>query len=158
MSEMQAIPEGFSTVTPHLVVDGAAAAIDFYRRALGAEELGRQTVPGGEKLLHATIRIGDSMLMLCDDFPEFGGKSCHPRALGGSPITLTLYVEDVDAAMARAIAAGAEETMPAQDMFWGDRYGVVVDPYGHKWAFATHLRDLSQDEIEAAARAAFGGS
>lgn len=150
------IPEGFHTVTPHLVIDGAARAIDFYARAFGAEEVLRMPAPDGQRLMHAEIRIGDSRIMLADDFPEFcGGVSRHPGTLGGSPVTVHLYVKDVDATMARAEKAGATVTMPATDMFWGDRYGKVLDPFGHDWSIATHVADPTPEEMEAAAKAAF---
>lgn len=142
------IPEGMHTVTPHLVCRGAAAAIEFYEAAFGAVELGRVPAPDG-KLMHALIRIGDSPLMLVDEFPEMGNTS--PMSLSGSPVSLHVYVEDVDAAFERAVAAGATVVMPVADMFWGDRYGALRDPFGHQWSIATHLREMSDDEIRAAA-------
>lgn len=147
MSTVAPIPAGMPTLTPHLVCRNAAAAIDFYVRAFGAVELARLPAPDG-RLMHAMLRVGDSPLMLVDEFPEMG---CHsPQGLGGSPITLHLYVSDVDAALARAVEAGARLTLPATDMFWGDRYGRVEDPFGHQWSIATHIRDLSPAEILAA--------
>jgi PhnB protein len=128
-------------VISHLVVKGAAEAIAFYTKAFGAVELMRMPAEDGQRLMHAQIRIGDATLFLCDDFPEYcGGKSRHPLALGGSSVTLHQYVPNCDAALAQAAAAGATITMPAQDMFWGDRYGCVVDPFGHEWSFATPLK------------------
>lgn len=145
----QAIPEGMHSVTPHLVCAGAADAIAFYAKAFGATDLLR--VPGPEgKLMHAAIRVGDSTVMLMDEAPQWGATG--PRALGATPVSLHLYVEDVDAAFARAIEAGAKEVMAPADMFWGDRYSVVTDPFGHQWSLATHIRDLSPEEIQAAAR------
>src|SRR5690606_39032040 len=120
---VQPVPAGYHRVTPHLVVEPCAAAIDFYVRALGAVERARRMAPGGEKVLHAELEIGDSRVFLCDDFPEFGGPPRSPRALGGSSVTLHLYVPDCDAALQRAVDAGAKVTMPPTDMFWGDRYG-----------------------------------
>ena len=149
------IPEGYHTVTPHLTVRGAARAIDFYARAFGAEELTRMPAPDGERIMHAELRIGDSRVFLNDEFPDMGGRS--PEALGGTPASLHLYVEDVERAFARAVAAGAKVHMPLQDMFWGDRYGRLVDPFGHEWSMATRREDLSPDEIGARAATAFGG-
>jgi uncharacterized glyoxalase superfamily protein PhnB len=156
MSEKaQPIPPDFHAVTPHLVVCDAAAAIAFYKAAFGAEECFRMPAPDGERLLHAEIRIGDSPVMLASAFPEFGSKG--PDALGGSPVALHLYVADVDAAYDRAVTAGATATMPPADMFWGDRYGRVTDPFGHIWALASHQRDVPPEEIAAAAKQAFSG-
>ncbi len=153
MTKIQAVPAGMHSVTPHLTCEGAAAAIDFYVRAFGAVELSRLPGPDG-RLMHALIRIGDSPLMLVDASPECGMPG--PLALSGSPVTLHLYVEDVDATVARAVSAGATITMPVSDMFWGDRYGRVSDPFGHQWSVATHLRDLSPAEIAAAFSQACG--
>lgn len=141
----KAIPDGMHTLTPHIVCEGASDAIAFYRKAFNAEELTRLPAPGG-KVMHAAIRIGDSVVMLMDDFPEWG--SLGPKALKGSPVTLHLYVQDADAAIKQAVAAGAQVTMPAADMFWGDRYGQVVDPFGHRWSIATHKEDLTPEEIQ----------
>ncbi len=141
------IPEGMHSLTPHLVCAGAAEAIEFYKKAFNAVEMMRLPGPGG-KLIHASVRIGDSILMLVDEFPEMGAKG--PKSLQGSPVTIHLYVEDADAAVAQAVAAGAKVTMPLADMFWGDRYGQLEDPFGHCWSVATHVRDLSPQEVEAA--------
>jgi uncharacterized glyoxalase superfamily protein PhnB len=135
-----------NTITPHLVVDGAADAIEFYKKAFGAEELMRMPGPDG-KLGHAMLRIGDSMLMLADEYPQW--ESFGPRSLKGSPVTLHLSVPDVDKAFARALEAGATVRMPLADMFWGDRYGIVEDPFGHRWSLATHIRDVSPEEMAA---------
>lgn len=142
------IPPDMHTITPHLVCAGAAEAIEFYKKAFGAIEGSRLPAPDG-KLMHANIRIGDSTLMLVDERPEW--DSLGPAALGGSPVTIHLYVEDVDTVMAQAEAAGAQVTMPAADMFWGDRYGQLLDPFGHRWSIATHVRDLTFDQIRQAA-------
>jgi len=156
MSEVQPIPEGCEGVIPHLVVDNCDKALAFYREAFGAEEVCRMPTPDGRKIMHAEIRIGAALLYLCDDFPEFcGGTSRHPKALGHSPVSIHQYVLDADAAIERARQAGAEVAMPAQDMFWGDRYGTVKDPFGHHWSFATHLKDLSPEEMAQACQAAF---
>ena len=141
------VPEGMHSLTPHLVCADAAGAIDFYVRAFGATELARLPAPNG-KLMHALVRIGDSMLMLVDEVPEWG--SLGPKALKGSPVTIHLYVEDVDAVVARAVAAGARLTMPVTDMFWGDRYGQLEDPSGHRWSVATHTRDLTPEQVKEA--------
>lgn len=138
------IPEGMHSLTPHLVCAGAADAIHFYKAAFGAIELARLPGPKG-LLMHAMLRIGDSALMLVDEFPDWGVFG--PKALKGSPVTVHLFVEDVDAVVARAVAAGARVTMPVADMFWGDRYGKLEDPFGHHWSVATHQRDLSPAEI-----------
>lgn len=151
MSSVQAIPAGMTAVTPHLVCAGAAKAIEFYTRAFGAVELGRMPGPDG-RLWHAQITIDGAPVMLVDEFPEMG--SVGPLALKGSPVTIHLYVKDVDATMARAVDAGARIIMPVADMFWGDRYGQIEDPFGHHWSVATHVRDLSPEEIAAGAAAA----
>lgn len=147
------IPAGFTTLTAHLIVEGAADAMEFYRRAFGAEELGRAPMPDGKRLMHGLMRFGDSMLMLVDAFEEFGAKG--PKAFGGSPVTLHVYVEDADEAFQRALDAGCTVAMPLADMFWGDRYGKVRDPFGHEWSIATKIKDMTPEEMEAAQRAAF---
>jgi uncharacterized glyoxalase superfamily protein PhnB len=158
MAKARPVPQGFHTLTPHLVIEGAAQAIEFYKKAFGAKEVSRMPAPDGERLMHADIVIGDSHVMLADDFPEYcDGVSRSPRKLGGSPVTLHRYVADVDAALKQAVAAGAKETMPATDMFWGDRYGKVEDPFGHDWSIATHTADLTPEEMMKAAASAFGG-
>lgn len=148
------IPDGMHTVTPFLVCDGAADAIAFYQKAFGAGELSRLSTPEG-RILHAAIRIGDSVIMLNDEFPQMG--SVGPKKRGGTSVTIHLYVEDADALFAQAVAAGAKVIMPVQDMFWGDRYGLVEDPVGHAWSIATHQRDLTPEQILAASREACGG-
>jgi PhnB protein len=148
-STVEPIPEGMHTLTPHLVCAGAAQAIDFYIQAFGAVEQSRLAGPDG-KLMHASLKIGDSTLMLVDEMA--GCSVLGPRALKGSPVTLHLYVPNVDATVEQAAAAGARVTMPAADMFWGDRYAQLEDPFGHKWSVATHQRDVSQEELEQAMR------
>lgn len=134
-------------VIPHLVVDDAAAAIDFYVKAFGATELGRVPGPDG-KLVHAALTINGSTVMLNDDFPEFNdGKSTTPTALGGTPVTIHLTVTDVEAKFAKAVEAGAEVVMPLEDQFWGDRYGMVRDPFGHQWSLGQPVREVSPEEI-----------
>ena len=151
------IPPGHEGIVPHLVVDGAAEAIDFYKKAFDAQEITRSPAPDGMKLMHAEIRVGGHPIYLCDDFPEFcEGKSRTPASLGATPVTIHQYVLDCDAAIVKAKEAGATVTMPAQDMFWGDRYGKVTDPFGHEWSFATHIKDLTPQEMQEAAKHAFG--
>jgi PhnB protein len=148
---VNAIPSDMHTVTPHLVCAGASDAIAFYKKAFGAQELSRMESPSGGTLMHASVRIGDSIVMLTDENPTW--KSFGPNALGGTPVTLHMYVEDCDATFARAVDAGAVGRMPPADMFWGDRYGQVVDPYGHVWAIATHQRDLTPEQMMAEMKA-----
>ncbi len=144
----KAIPEGFRTVTPHLVVKDAAGAIEFYKRAFGAEEIMRIPGPDGVSVMHAEIKIGNSIIMLNDEMPGCEGGPKSPQSVKGSTFTVHLYVEDADAALKRAADAGAKITMPCADMFWGDRYGGVTDPYGHHWSIATHVEDLTPEEIQ----------
>ena len=148
MNKPSPIPPGMHSITPHLVCAGAAQAIEFYKKAFNAEELGRIDGPGG-KLMHGMVRIGDSMLMLVDEYPEW--DSLGPNARKGSSVTLHLYVEDADAQFKQAVDAGCTVRMPLDDMFWGDRYGIVQDPFGHLWSIATHICDASPEEIRAAA-------
>jgi PhnB protein len=151
----KAIPEGFHTLTPHLIVKGASQAIEFYKKAFGAEEIVRMPWPDGQSVMHAELKIGDSRLFLADEFPKMG--SLGPQGTAGTPIGIHVYVEDVDAAFNSAVAAGAQVRMPVADMFWGDRYGIVVDPFGHRWSFATHKEDLTPEEIGKRAQTAFAG-
>lgn len=171
MSAVKPIPDGFHTITPSIVVSDAARAIDFYKEALGAEEVFRATTPDGGKVFHAEVRIGNSMFFVCDEFPEMsepggganGGsaeagecpRQLSPNNLGGATGALNLYVENADASFERAVAAGARTLMPVMDAFWGDRFGMVADPFGHYWTFSTHIRDVSPEEIEAAAKEFF---
>ena len=141
------IPEGMHTVTPHLICAGAAEAIEFYRKAFDAVELTR--MPGSDgKVMHASIRIGDSVIMLNDEMPEWG--SFGAKHFKGSPVTIHLYVENADALFEQAVRAGAKVTMPLADAFWGDRYGKVEDPFGHQWSIGTHVREVSADEMQKA--------
>jgi len=152
----QPIPPGHENLIPHLVCDPCAEAFEFYKKAFGAEEVMRMPAPDGKRIMHAAIRIGKSFVFLVDDFKEFcGGKSSSPKGLNGTPVSLHQYVENCDTAIKRAQDAGATVVMPARDMFWGDRYGVVVDPFGHKWAFATHIKDVTPTEMKAAMKEAF---
>lgn len=138
------IPAGYRAVTPYLCVRGAAQAIEFYKKAFGAKELSRMPSPDG-RIGHAEIQIGDSMIMLSDEFPEMGGKSA--QALGGTPVGIMLYVDNVDAVFERAIAAGATSKQPPENQFWGDRFGRLTDPFGHDWSVATHIEDITPDEM-----------
>ena len=157
MPKVKAVPEGCEGIIVHLVVDNAAQAIDFYSKAFGATEIYRAPMPDGSKIMHAEMRIGKSVVYLADDFPEWSGKSRTPKSLGGTPVNLHQYVPNTDAAIKRAKEAGATITMEPADMFWGDRYGKVMDPFGHEWAFSTHLRDVSPEEMVAAAAEMFSG-
>jgi uncharacterized glyoxalase superfamily protein PhnB len=139
------IPQGYHTVTPSLVVEDAAKALEFYRKALGAEETVRMPGPDG-KIMHAEFRIGDSLLMLSDEMPDMGARS--PRAYGGTPVKFYVYVENVDAAWKQALDAGAKPIIPVQDMFWGDRLGCVEDPFGHTWNLAQHVGDPTPEEMQ----------
>ena len=152
----QPIPPGFHTLTPHLVVKDATQAIEFYKKAFGAEEIRRAPAPDGKSIMHAELQIGDSRLLLVDEFPEMDCRG--PQSIGGTPVTIHVYVTDVDAAFNKAVDAGAEMKMPLADMFWGDRYGVLTDPFGHSWSLATHKEDVTAEEIAKRAREAFAAS
>jgi len=149
---VRAIPQGYHTITPSLTIRDAARAIEFYQRAFGAEVRGIAKTDDG-KILHAEIRIGDSIVMINDEFPEFGALS--PQSTGGTGVTLHIYLENVDAAFSRALSAGASVKMPLMDAFWGDRYGKLGDPFGHSWSMATHILDLSPEEMRKAQDEAF---
>ena len=139
------IPDGYHTLTPYMTIRDAARAIDFYKQAFGATERGVMKGPDG-KIMHAELMIGDSIIMLADEFPEYGALS--PESVGGSATGLHIYVNDVDNAFDRAVKAGAQVEMPVMDQFWGDRYGKLKDPFGHKWSIATHTKDLSMEEMK----------
>ena len=141
------IPQGMHSVTPHLICAGAAKAIEFYKAAFGATETARLPGPDG-RLMHAAVKIGDSQVMLVDEMPEWGALG--PKSLKGSPVTIHLYVDDVDKFVDRAVKAGAKLTMPVADQFWGDRYGKLEDPFGHSWSIATHVREVSMEEAQKA--------
>jgi len=148
------LARGVSPLSPHLIVAGAAEAIKFYQRAFGAQELIKLEGPDGQ-LMHACISINGSSVMLVDENPQW--KALGPKALGGTPVTIHLMVDDVDKVTNQAIAAGAKVVMPVADMFWGDRYGIVEDPFGHRWSIATTTNVMTEAEIKAAARKAMGG-
>jgi len=144
-TSVKPVPEDYHNVTPYLIVDGASGAIEFYKQVFGASELMRMAAPGG-KVGHAEILIGDSRIMLADEFPEMGARG--PKAFGGSPVHLYLYVEDVDSVASRAVAAGAKEIRPVKDQFYGDRSGAFEDPYGHLWHISTRKEDIPADELK----------
>ena len=154
MAKVKPIPDGYPRVIPYLSVEGASAAIDFYTRVFDARERMRMPAPDG-KLGHAELEIGDSLIMLADVFPDMGGQT--PQSLGGTPVTVMVYVEDVDAVFDRAIAAGATVEREVQDQFYGDRAGQFIDPFGHKWFVATHIEDVAPEDMEERAAAAMGG-
>jgi len=149
-TDVKPIPEGYHRVTPYLILSGASDAIAFYKRVLGAEEVMRLADPGG-KVHHAEISIGDSRIMLADEHPEI--QALSPKTVGGSPVSIHLYVEDVDRAVERAVAAGAKLVRPVADQFYGDRVGGIEDPFGYRWFIATHKEDLTIDEIRRRAAA-----
>lgn len=158
MAGVNPIPEGYERLVAHLVVDGCSEAIAWYQKAFGAEEICRNPAPDGKRIMHAEVRIGESIVMLCDEFPEFcGGKLRNPKAVGGTTVTLHRFVEDADAAINRAREAGATVIMEPADMFWGDRYGTITDPFGHQWSFSTRQKNLTPEEIDKAAKAFFAG-
>jgi PhnB protein len=144
MADVKPIPDGYHTVTPYLIMKDAAAAIEFYKKALGATEVMRLADESG-KVMHAEIKVGDSVIMLADEFPDMGVVG--PQTLGGTPVTLHLYVEDVDSFFQRAIDAGASVKRPVQDQFYGDRSGQFVDPFGHSWSVGTHKEDVTPEEM-----------
>jgi PhnB protein len=152
-NQIKDIPDGFHTLTPHLVVKGANQAIEFYKKAFGAEEVRRMPGPDGKSIMHAELKIGDSRLFLVDEFPEMDCRG--PQSIGGSPVTIHMYVNDADVAFDKAVSAGARVRMPLADMFWGDRYGVLADPFGHSWSIATHKEDLTPEEIAKRAQGVF---
>ena len=151
---VKSIPEGYHSVTPYLIIGGAADAIEFYKNSFGATELFRFPAPGG-KIGHAEIKIGDSPVMLADEHPDMGYKG--PQSIGGSPVSLMIYVEDVDTVFNRAVEGGATVKEAVQDKFYGDRVGSLIDPFGHVWHVATHKEDLSIEEMQSRAKAAHGG-
>ncbi len=148
MGKVSPIPEGFGTITPHLIVKGAAKAMDFYKTAFGAEEMCRMNGPDGQSVMYGEMKIGDSRLMIAEEWPG-DGMPKSPTSLGGSCVTVHVYVTDVDAAFKKAMDAGGTTTMPPMDMFWGDRYGKVKDPFGHEWSIATHIEDVPPEEMPA---------
>ncbi|HST19994.1 MAG TPA: VOC family protein [Blastocatellia bacterium] len=153
-SKVNHIPEGYHTATPYLIVNGAAKAIDFYKQAFGATEILRMEDPKSGKIGHAEIKIGNSHIMLGDEMPEMGYSS--PQTLGGTPVSIMLYVEDVDTVAAQAVAAGAQVLKPVADQFYGDRSGSFADPFGHQWHIATHIEDVTPEEVGKRVAALYG--
>jgi len=153
-ANVQAVPEGYHSITPHLVIKGAEKAIDFYKKAFGAEVRGGVFKTPDGKVMHAELKIGDSVLMLADEFPGMGDCS-SPQTLGGSTTTLNIYTENVDQLFERATKAGATVTFPLANQFWGDRYGHVKDPFGHVWALSQHVEDVAPQEMERRAKEFF---
>ena len=145
MAAVKPIPDGYHSVIPYLIVDGAGGAIDWYTKTLGAKELVRMPMPGG-KIGHAELKLGDSIVMLADEFPDMGARS--PKTIGGSPVTICVYVEDVDAVYDAAVQGGATVLQPLENKFYGDRAGQVEDPYGHVWNLMTHVEDVSPEEMQ----------
>ena len=154
MANVKPVPDGYPQVIPYLIVDGAADAIEFYNQVLGTKE--RLRMGGGGKVGHAELELGDSVIMLADESPESPSQS--PRELGGSPVTISLYLPDVDGVWEKAMAAGAKELRPPTDQFYGDRTAQFEDPWGHRWNIGTHVEDVSPEEMEKRAKAASGGA
>ena len=150
-AKVNPIPQGYSTVVPYISVKGASDAIAYYKKAFGAEETVRMDVPDG-KIGHAELKIGDSLVMLSDPFPQ--ASTTPPKELGGTSASIFMYVEDVDAVVQKAVDAGATVTMEVEDQFWGDRFGSITDPFGHNWSIATHIEDLRPEKIEERGKAA----
>ena len=154
-ARVKPVPDGYHTITPYLIVNGAAAAIEFYKRAFGATEVMRMPAPDG-RIGHAELQLGDCRVMLADEYPQMDCRG--PKSVGGTPVFLHMYVDDVDAVVKQAVAAGARVVRPVQDQFYGDRMGTVADPYGHVWHVSTHKEDLSMDELRARAEKAMAGA
>jgi PhnB protein len=154
MAKVKPIPEGYPQVIPYLSVDGASAAIEFYGSVLGATERVRMPAPDG-KIGHAELQVGDSVIMLADEFPDFGNRG--PKSVGGTPVTLSIYVENVDSVFDKAIKAGATSLRPVENQFYGDRSGQFEDPFGHRWSVGTHIEDVSPDDMRERAAKAMGG-
>ena len=151
--KVRAVPEGHHTVTPHLIIKGAGEAMDFYKKAFGAQEVMRMPGPGGRGVGHGELKFGDSYIYVAEEFPDM--KCLSPKSLGGTPVGIHLYVDNVDAAFKQALSAGCKETMPLTNMFWGDRFGKLADPYGHEWSLAQHMEDVPPQEMAKRAEEAF---
>ncbi len=159
MTTVSPIPPGFRSVTPHMTIKNAGEAMDFYVKAFGAEEISRFPMPGMDLLAHGLLRVGDSFIMVADEFPpEFCADALSPTTAKGTTVALHIYTEDVDGMYRRALDAGCETVMEPMDAFWGDRYGMVRDPYGHHWGLATHVKDMTPEEMAEAAAAEFAGA
>lgn len=153
MNEVKKIPEGYHTITPILIVKDGLKAIEYYKKVFGAIDKGTMMMPDNKSVAHAELEIGDSKIMLSDEFPEM--KCLSPPSVGGSPVSLFLYVEDVDEIFTLAVSEGGKSLDPIQDQFWGDRHGIIQDPFGHVWSISTHIKDLSPEEIKKAGAEAF---
>ena len=153
MNEVKKIPDGYHSITPMLIVKDGLKAIEYYKKVFGAIDKGTMMMPGNKSVAHAELLIGDSKIMLSDEFPEM--KSLSPTTIGGSPVSLYLYVEDVDKTFNLAVAEGGKSLFPVQDRFYGDRHGSIQDPFGHIWSIATHIKDLTEEEMKKAAEEAF---
>ena len=153
MNEVKKIPDGYHSITPMLIVKDGLKAIEYYKKVFGAIDKGTMMMPGNKSVAHAELLIGDSKIMLSDEFPEM--KSLSPTTIGGSPVSLYLYVEDVDKTFNLAVTEGGKSLFPVQDRFYGDRHGSIQDPFGHIWSIATHIKDLTKDEMKKAAEEAF---
>ena len=154
MATAPPVPERFHTITPHLVVRNATDAVEFYKKAFGAEEIARMPRPDGKGVMHCELKIGDSLIMLCDEMPQME-RWLSPQSLNGTTVAVHLYVNEVDAVFDKAVRAGATVSMPVMDAFWGDRYGKVTDPFGHEWSIATHMKDLTPEEMQKGAEEFF---
>lgn len=153
MSKVKKIPDGYHSITPYLIVKNGSDAFEYYKKIIGAKEHGRMMTPDGKRIAHAEIEIGNSKLMLADEFPEMNSHS--PKTIGGSPVGLFLYVDDVDNIVSNAVKEGAKVLMEVEDQFWGDRYGSIEDPFGHRWSISTHIKDLTEEEMKKAGEEAF---
>jgi PhnB protein len=153
MSQVKKIPDGYHSITPYLIVKNGSEAIEYYKKVFGAKVQGRMMTPDGKRIAHAEIEICNSKLMLADEFPEM--NSLSPKTIGGSPVGLFLYVDDVDKVFSQAVTEGAKVLMGVEDQFWGDRYGSIEDPFGHRWSISTHIKDLTEEELKKAAEESF---
>ncbi len=153
MSQVKKIPDGYHSVTPNLIVKDGIKAMEFYKKVFGAKEIMRMTTPDGKAIAHAELQIGDSIIMLVDEFPQM--KCLSPLSIGDTPVSMFLYVDDVDNTFNQAVSEGAKVLDPVKDQFWGDRHGIIEDPFGHRWSISTHIRDPSPEELKKAAEDAF---
>jgi PhnB protein len=153
MSQIKKIPEGYHSITPNLIVKDGIKAIEFYKKVFEAKERMRMTTPDGKAIAHAELEIGDSMIMLVDEFPQM--ECLSPASIGNTPVSMFLYVDDVDKTFSQAVSEGSKVLDPVKDQFWGDRHGIIEDPFGHRWSISTHIKDLSQDDLKKAAEEAF---
>jgi PhnB protein len=153
MSQVKKIPDGYHSITPNIIVKDGIKAIEYYKKVFGAKEIMRMTTPDGKAIAHAELQIGNSVIMLVDEFPQM--KCLSPLSIGDTPVGLFLYVDDVDKTFNLAVSEGAKVLDPVKDQFWGDRHGIIEDPFGHRWSISTHIRDLSPEELKKAADETF---